>query len=63
MFCDVNSKVFICFCLKYEKLNCLSFRTIIDMKNEASHVKSNSLGFQPGLTQTGLYSHRSRLEA
>ena len=25
--------------------------------------KTNNLGFRPGLTQTGLYSHRSRIEA
>ena len=25
--------------------------------------KTNNLGFRPGLTQTGLYSHRSRVEA
>ena len=26
--------------------------------NEAVHEKTNNLGFRPGLTQTGLYSHR-----
>ena len=30
---------------------------------EPPHVKTNNLVFRPGLTQTGLYSHRSRLEA
>ena len=31
---------------------------------EFKHVreKNNNLGFRPGLTQTSLYSHRSRLE-
>ena len=28
---------------------------------EPVHEKNNSLEFQPGLTQTGLYSHKSRL--
>ena len=31
--------------------------------NEPVHEKTNNLGFRPGLTQTGLYSLRSRLEA
>ena len=31
--------------------------------NEPVHEKTNNLGFRPGPTQTGLYSHRSRLEA
>ena len=35
------------FCLEYEPV----------------HEKTNNLGFQPGLTQTGLYSHRRWLEA
>ena len=30
---------------------------------EPVHEKINNLGFRPGLTQTRLYSHRSRLEA
>ena len=30
---------------------------------EPSHEKTNSLGYRPFLTQTGLYSHSSRLEA
>ena len=30
---------------------------------EHSHEKTNNLSFRPGPTQTGLYSHRSRLEA
>ena len=30
---------------------------------EPVHDKTNNLGFLPGLTQTGLCSHRSRLEA
>ena len=27
------------------------------------YEKTNNVGFRPGMTQTGLYSHRSRLEA
>ena len=30
---------------------------------EPVHEKTNNLGFRPGLTQTGLYSHRKELEA
>ena len=33
-----------------------------DFLFQFSHEKTNSLGFRPGLTQTGLYSHRGRLE-
>ena len=33
------------------------------MTNEPVHEKNNNLGFRPGRTQTGLYSHRRRLEA
>ena len=29
---------------------------------EPVHDKTNNLGFQPGPTQTGLYSHRNRRE-
>ena len=36
---------------------------VIGKKYEPSHEKTKSLGFQPGLTQTGLCCHRSRLEA
>ena len=31
--------------------------------NEPVHEKTNNLGFRPGLTQTGLYSHRRWSEA
>ena len=31
--------------------------------HEPVHEKTNNLGFRPGLTQTGLYSHRRWLEA
>ena len=31
--------------------------------NEPVREKTNNLGFRPGLTQTGLYSHRTLLEA
>ena len=30
---------------------------------EPSHKKNNNLGFGPGLTQTGMYSHRKELDA
>ena len=30
--------------------------------NEPVREKTNNLGFRPGLTQTGLYSHRRWLE-
>ena len=30
---------------------------------EPVHEKTNNLGFQQGLTQTGQYNHRRRLEA
>ena len=33
------------------------------IQNEPVHEKTNNLGFRPGLTQTRLCSHRSRLEA
>ena len=33
------------------------------VKNELVREKTNNLSFRPGLTQTGLYSHTSRLEA
>ena len=33
------------------------------MINEPVHEKTNNLGFRPGPTQTGLYSHRTLLEA
>ena len=32
------------------------------LKSEPVRDKTNNLGFPPGPTQTGLYSHRSRLE-
>ena len=31
--------------------------------SEPVHEKTNNLGFRPGPTQTGLYSHRRWLEA
>ena len=31
--------------------------------NECLHEKPNNLGIRPGLTLTGLYSHKSRVEA
>ena len=40
---------------------CLMRQTIL--KLEPVHEKTNNLGFRPGLTQTGLYSHRRWLEA
>ena len=32
------------------------------LMNEPVHEKTNNLGSPPGLTQTGLYSHRRRLK-
>ena len=40
---------------------CLKDRKIIVF--EPVHEKTNNLGFRPGPTQTGLYSHRTLLEA
>ena len=35
----------------------------LDIMNDPLHKKTNkNLAFQPGPTQTSLYSHRSRLE-
>ena len=36
---------------------------IDNRKYEPVHEKTNNLWFPPGLTQTGLYSHRRWLEA
>ena len=48
--------------MSYKSLNAsLSF--VIMQRYEPVHVKTNNMGFRPGSTQTGLYSHRSRLEA
>ena len=33
------------------------------MRYEPVHEKNNNFGFQPGLTQTGMYSHGSKLAA
>ena len=46
--------------LKFSKtdLSCAFYFTF-----EPLHEKTNNLGFRPGLTQTGLYNHKSRLEA
>ena len=38
-------------------------RTFSLFLNEPSHGQTSNFGFRPGPTQTGLYSHRSRLEA
>ena len=35
----------------------------MSLPNEPSQEKANNCGFRPGLTQTDMYSHRSRLEA
>ena len=43
----------------YRKIDILISRN----KNEPVREKTNILGFRPGLIQTRLYSHRSRLEA
>ena len=34
-----------------------------EVQFEPVHEKTNNLGFLPGWTQAGLYSHRSKLEA
>ena len=36
---------------------------IFHLRNEPLYEETNNLGFRPGPTQTGLYSHCSRLEA
>ena len=36
---------------------------LVAILSEPLHEKTNNLGFRPGLTQTGLYSHRRWLEA
>ena len=41
------------------KLHCYVLIQIV----EPLHKYTSNLGFQPGPTQTGLYSHRKRLEA
>ena len=40
-----------------------ALKAVAGKVNEPSHEKTNNLGFRQGLTQTGLYSHRSRVEA
>ena len=45
---------------KYTKLYSHRYENYV---SEPSHEKTSNLGFRPGPTQTGLYSHRSRLEA
>ena len=35
----------------------------LELLSEPMHEKTNNRGFRPGLTQTRLYSHRSRIEA
>ena len=37
-------------------------RLVYSFVFEPLHAKTNNLGFRSGPTQTGLYSHRSRLE-
>ena len=39
------------------------YRCFCGKLTEPVREKTNNLVFRPGLTQTGLYSHRSRLEA
>ena len=41
----------------------IPWRSVLPLKNETPHEKTNDLGFRPGPTQIRLYSHRSRLEA
>ena len=40
-----------------------SIPSVMTLPFEPVHEKTNNLGFQPGSTQTGLYSHRRWLEA
>ena len=47
--------------LSLSLLNNLSFN--IDFTFEPVHEKTNNLGFRPGPTRTGLYSHRRWLDA
>ena len=51
-------------CLGTKKLNGWLVVSLFDtiIINEHVREKTNNLGFRPGLTQTGMYSHRSRLE-
>ena len=44
------------------KLQDLSQLQLKQLVSNLSLEKTNNLGFQPGLSQTGLHSHRSRLE-
>ena len=44
-----------------DSLSCGDILTFILF--EPSHEKTNNLGFRPGPTKTGLYSHIMRLEA
>ena len=41
----------------------LIIETVVSLTNEPRCERTGIWGFRPGLTQTGLYSHRSRLEA
>ena len=43
-------------------LQCIYF-CLLTSQYEPVREKTNNLGFRPGLTQTGLYSHRTLLEA
>ena len=36
---------------------------VLYVNYEPVHEKTNNFGFRPGPIQTGLYSHRKRLEA
>ena len=49
--------IFLSFVIVFEE------NTYTFLRNKPLHVKTNNLGFRPGLTQNDLYSHRSRLEA
>ena len=43
------------------KMNFLSETVLINVLNEPRREKTGLWGFRPGLTQTDLYSHRSRI--
>ena len=47
---------------KNSSMNIIQVR-VSEKQFEPVRDKTNNLGFRPGLTQTGLYKHRRRLEA
>ena len=49
--------------LQYLQVSRRPLRNLAHAIYEPVHEKTNNLGSPPGLTQTGLYSHRRRLES